>query len=138
MPTEQPGHSAETTRAGARATARAVRAPARGSVSRSTDTRAAAGTAVRRRSLADELRSWPAERLANLLAARPDLAVPPPASLAALAERASQRASVALAMDRLDAFTLQVLQALAVSPEPVTAASTTALLGVPDDGAVAE
>ena len=92
----------------------------------------------RRRSLADELRSWPVERLANLLAVRPDLAVPPPASIAALAERASQRASVALAMDRLDAFTLQVLQALAVSPEPVTAASTVALLGVPEDGTVAE
>jgi hypothetical protein len=74
--------------------------------------------------------------LADLLAARPDLAVPPPASIAALAERASQRASVAAAMDRLDAFTLQVLQALAVSPEPVTAASTAALLGVPEEGAV--
>ena len=94
--------------------------------------------ASRRRSLADELRSWPVERLANLLAVRPDLAVPPPASIAALAERASQRASVALAMDRLDAFTLQVLQALAVSPEPVTAASTAALLGLPEDGEVAE
>jgi hypothetical protein len=77
-------------------------------------------------------------RLANLLVTRPDLAVPPPASIAALAERASQRASVALAMDRLDAFTLQVLQALAVSPEPVTASSTAALLGLADEGEVAE
>jgi hypothetical protein len=93
---------------------------------------------VRRRSLADELRSWPAERLANLLVMRPDLAVPPPASLAALAERASQRASVALAMDRLDAFTLQVLQALAVSPEPVTASAAAALLGLPGDPTVDE
>lgn len=87
----------------------------------------------RRRSLADELRSWPVRRLADLLAVRPDLAVPPPASIAALAERASQRASVALAMDRLDAFTLQVLQALAVSPEPVTASSTAELVGLPED-----
>ncbi|MFL6113734.1 MAG: helicase-associated domain-containing protein [Catenulispora sp.] len=92
----------------------------------------------RRRSLADELRSWPTERLADLLAMRPDLAVPPPASIAALAERASQRASVALAMDRLDAFTLQVLQALTVSPEPVTAGSTAALLGLPAAGPVTE
>ena len=83
----------------------------------------------RRRSLADELRSWAPERLAALLAARPDLAVPPPASVASLAERASQRASVGLAMDRLDAFGLQVLQALAVSPEPVSPGSTAALLG---------
>jgi len=117
----------------------------RGGTSQSSDTSgpAAAPAATstptpRRRSLADELRSWPVERLANLLAMRPDLAVPPPASIAALAERASQRASVALAMDRLDAFTLQVLQALAVSPEPVTAASTAALLGVPEGGEVAE
>ncbi|MEY9925897.1 hypothetical protein ABH926_000517 [Catenulispora sp. GP43] len=112
---------------------RANRGPAAGGASQGSDTSgpaAAATSAPRRRSLADELRSWPVERLANLLAARPDLAVPPPASIAALAERASQRASVALAMDRLDAFTLQVLQALAVSPEPVTAASTTELLGL--------
>lgn len=98
----------------------------------------APASAPRRRSLADELRSWPVGRLADLLALRPDLAVPPPPSIAALAERASQRASVALAMDRLDAFTLQVLQALAVSPEPVTAGSTAALLGVPEEGAVVE
>ncbi|GAA1979883.1 helicase-associated domain-containing protein [Catenulispora subtropica] len=136
MPIEQPGHSAEPTRAGARATARAVADPAEGGASQSPDSAGRSAPPVRRRSLADELRAWPAERLANLLATRPDLAVPPPASLAALAERASQRASVALAMDRLDAFTLQVLQALAVSPEPVTAASTAALLGLPGDGTV--
>src|SRR5204863_457196 len=35
----------------------------------------------RRRSLADELRSWAPSRLAALLATRPDLAVPTPASL---------------------------------------------------------
>lgn len=87
----------------------------------------------RRRSLADELRSWTPARLAALLGSRPDLVVPPPASVAALAERASQRASVGLAMDRLDAFGLQVLQALAVSPEPVTAASTAGLLGLAED-----
>ncbi|MEZ0107209.1 hypothetical protein ABH920_001200 [Catenulispora sp. EB89] len=121
---------------------RAEARSAGGKVSQGSDTPGsggrANGAAPRRRSLADELRSWPVERLANLLAVRPDLAVPPPASIAALAERASQRASVALAMDRLDAFTLQVLQALAVSPEPVTAGSTAALLGVPEDGAVTE
>ena len=152
MPIEQPGHSAEPTRAGARATARAQGRPAKGGASQSPDTAGPGNTAgpantanpagrtapVRRRSLADELRSWPVARLANLLALRPDLAVPPPASIAALAERASQRASVALAMDRLDAFTLQVLQALAVSPEPVTPESTAALLGLPAEGAVRE
>src|SRR5260221_14150490 len=106
MPTQQPGHSASPPT-----------------------------PPPRRRSLADELRSWVPPRLAALLAARPDLAVPPPASVAALAERASQRASVGLAMDRLDAFTLQVLQALAVSPEPVRAESTAALLGLPGDDA---
>jgi hypothetical protein len=144
MPTEHPGHSVTPGTAGARAV---TRADAR-KVSQSSDTigsgeganggRPDAVPTPRRRSLADELRSWPVERLANLLAVRPDLAVPPPTSIAALAERASQRASVALAMDRLDAFTLQVLQALAVSPEPVTASSTAALLGVPEDGAVTE
>lgn len=42
-------------------------------------------------------------------------------------------------MDRLDAFSLQVLQALAVSPEPVTPGSTSSLLGLgADDARVAE
>ncbi|ACU76916.1 conserved hypothetical protein [Catenulispora acidiphila DSM 44928] len=128
---------------------RADRGPAGGGASQGSDTppartgangtgSPASASVPRRRSLADELRSWTVERLANLLAARPDLAVPPPVSLASLAERASQRASVALAMDRLDALTLQVLQALAVSPEPVTASSTAALLGLPEQGAVAD
>jgi hypothetical protein len=72
------------------------------------------------RSLADDLRSRPDGELVELLLARTDLAVPVPTDLGSLAVRATTRASVQRVLDQLDAPALQVVEALAVLPEPVT------------------
>ncbi|MEU7168458.1 helicase-associated domain-containing protein [Streptomyces morookaense] len=70
------------------------------------------------RTLAEELRTRPDDALAALLRARPDLLNPVPGDLTQLATRAATRASVVRALDRLDRFTLQVAEALAVAPDP--------------------
>lgn len=85
------------------------------------------------RSLADALRAASDDGLAALLQARPDLLTPVPTDLTQLAIRATTGTSVARAMDRLDRWTLQVLEAACVPPEPFTAAELTALLGVHAD-----
>src|SRR5437764_265547 len=51
---------------------------------------------------ADQIRELPDDRLAALLRLRPDLVVPVPADLSALAARAQARVSVARALDTLD------------------------------------
>jgi len=71
------------------------------------------------RTLADHVRGWSAEQLGGLLVARPDLAAPAPGDSAQLAARASTRASVLRAVDRLDRRALAVLEAVA-SMGPVT------------------
>ena len=64
------------------------------------------------------LGSWlaelPDERLIRLLELRPDLAQPPPGSIAALAARAQARQSVKAATDELDFLRLAVIDALLV------------------------
>lgn len=65
------------------------------------------------RTLADHLRGWSAEALGGLLSARPDLATPAPGDSAQLAARASTRACVQRAIDRLDQRSLAVLEAVA-------------------------
>ncbi len=64
------------------------------------------------------LGSWladlPDERLIRLLALRPDLAQPPPGSIAALAARAQARQSVRAATDELDFLRLALIDALLV------------------------
>ncbi|GIH17592.1 helicase-associated domain-containing protein [Rugosimonospora africana] len=62
--------------------------------------------------LADHLRALPDDGLAALLRLRPDLVVPVPGDLSALAARAQSRVSVARALDPLDRFTLEILDAL--------------------------
>lgn len=69
------------------------------------------------RTLADQLRRWPDERLAGLLAARPDLATPAPQDSAQLASRAATRASVLRALDGLTRLELSVLDALVVASQ---------------------
>ncbi|SCF38899.1 Helicase conserved C-terminal domain-containing protein [Micromonospora viridifaciens] len=69
-------------------------------------------------SLADHLRALPDESLAALLQLRPDLVVPVPADVAALAIRAQSRVSVARALDGLDQFTLQILDAARLTRDP--------------------
>lgn len=72
-------------------------------------------------SLADWLRAQPDEKLSALLAARPDLLHPVPSDVRSLAARASSRASVEVALDRLDLGALQTLEALALLPAPALA-----------------
>ncbi len=79
------------------------------------------------RSLAEALRGRDDAELAALLRSRPDLVTPVPTDLTQLATRAGTRASVVRALDRLDLFTLQTAQALAVAADP---ASYDELLGL--------
>lgn len=71
-------------------------------------------TSTGHRTLADQLRSWPDERLSRLLHERPDLATPAPHDSGQLASRAATRSSVLRALDRLTRFELCVLDALVV------------------------
>ena len=80
------------------------------------------------RTLAEELRARPDEGLAALLRARPDLLNPVPGDLTQLATRLSTRASVVRALERLDRFTLQTAEALAVAPDESPLPVLTALL----------
>ncbi|MDL4820468.1 helicase-associated domain-containing protein [Actinomadura opuntiae] len=70
-------------------------------------------------SYADWLRARGDEELRALLSARPELLAPVPADLTALAARAATPAAVSRALDRLDRFTLAVLEAVLVLPPPV-------------------
>ena len=81
------------------------------------------------------LGSWladlPDERLIRLLELRPDLAQPPPGSIAALAARAQARQSVKAATDELDFLRLAVIDALLVlhaDSAPVSVAKLLALI----------
>ena len=64
---------------------------------------------------ADRVRELSDDELAALLRLRPDLVVPVPGDLSALAARAQARVSVARALDPLDRFTLEILDALRLS-----------------------
>ncbi len=69
--------------------------------------------------LLDHLRELTDDQLTALLAARPDLAVPVPGDLSALSSRAQSRLSLARALEGLDQFTLEILDALRLAaPHP--------------------
>ncbi|MDT5019882.1 MAG: hypothetical protein QOI33_406 [Mycobacterium sp.] len=82
------------------------------------------------------LGSWlaelPDDRLIRLLELRPDLAQPPPGSIAALAARAQARQSLKAATDELDFLRLAVIDALLVlqaDTAPVPVAKLLTLIG---------
>ncbi len=70
------------------------------------------------RSYADYLRSLSDDALIALFEARPELTSPVPADIATLAVRASSVPSLVRAVDSLNKWQLQVLEAAAVLPEP--------------------
>lgn len=77
--------------------------------------------------LGDSLRRLSDEELAGLLLARPELADPPPGSIADLASRASAPYSIVAALASLDGVQRQVLDALALLGEASSAADIAAL-----------
>ncbi len=85
--------------------------------------------------LLDDLRGRDDDGLASLLADRPDLLTPMPASLAALARRAASAASAARALDTLDRLQLDVAEVLVVLGDAATWAGLTEAMGLPSKGA---
>ncbi|HET8659797.1 MAG TPA: helicase-associated domain-containing protein [Micromonosporaceae bacterium] len=93
--------------------------------------------------LADHLRSLPDDGLTTLLELRPDLVVPVPSDISALAVRVQSRVSVARTLDALDLFSLEILDAVRLSRTPEGTSSVNAVLamtaavpGGPDPAAV--
>src|SRR4029453_18736750 len=80
--------------------------------------------------LADHVRALPDDRLGALIELRPDLVVPVPADLSALAVRVQSRLSITRALDALDRFTLEVLDALRLTPTPAGTTSVGAVLAL--------
>ena len=72
------------------------------------------------RSFADYLRSVDDAALITLFSYRPDLVTPVPPDIASLAVRASSAPSLARAVDALNLWQYQVLEACAVAQEPFT------------------
>ncbi|MFF0294195.1 helicase-associated domain-containing protein [Kitasatospora sp. NPDC004615] len=83
------------------------------------------------RTLAEELRGREDDAVAALLRARPDLLNPVPTDLTQLSARLSSRASVLRALERLDRFTLQTVEALAAAPEGASETAVRNLLAGP-------
>jgi hypothetical protein len=86
--------------------------------------------------LVDHLRALPDEALGALLQRRPDLVVPVPADLSALAGRLQSRVSVARALDRLDLFTLEILDGLRLVRDSSGTASLAELLALTAEAGV--
>ncbi len=88
---------------------------------------------VRMATYTEHLRDLGPDGLVTLLERRRDLAAPPPASVRALAARATTRASLDRALAAVDAGVLAVLDAVLVLPGPVRAEALPAALGTGTD-----
>ncbi|MGO4957924.1 helicase-associated domain-containing protein [Luteococcus sp. Sow4_B9] len=80
------------------------------------------------RSVADVIRAMDAAQLARLVRLRPDLALPRPADLSELVERATGQTSTQLTLDSLDAWQRRVALALAASPDSISTRHLAALM----------
>lgn len=89
------------------------------------------------RTLADQLRSWPDERLSRLLHDRPDLATPAPHDSGQLASRAATRTSLLRALDQLTQAELCVLDALVVVGQTTEAGLAAVVRATPESVAAA-
>ncbi|GAA4093821.1 helicase-associated domain-containing protein [Nonomuraea soli] len=79
----------------------------------------------------DWLRGRSDEQLRALVSARPELITPVPAHLEGLAARAGSPSAIGRVLDRLDRFSLSVVEALAVLDEPVPADRLKSALNLP-------
>ncbi|MEU7001047.1 helicase C-terminal domain-containing protein [Nonomuraea sp. NPDC046570] len=80
-----------------------------------------------------EFTEWLRERtdrqLGALVAARPELVTPVPAHLEGLAARAGSPSAIGRVLDRLDRFTLALVETLAALPEPLSLTRLSDLVG---------
>jgi hypothetical protein len=83
------------------------------------------------------LRGFSDRELIALLRRRPDLALPAPVDLAALASRAGVRSSVSRALDSLDAFTLRTLEVVVCLGPGASVDTTASWFSLDDADAVA-
>jgi Helicase conserved C-terminal domain len=81
------------------------------------------------RTLTEHLRSLPREGLTRLLDLRPDLRFPRPGDLTEVATRATTTASIARALDGLDAYERLIAQAAAALSTPTSLAEIARLVG---------